>query len=271
MTAMTTHTLIELRGSLRNRQLLFLTYAFPLGFYALMGLVMTGINPAFTETMIPAMIIFAIMITTLMGLPDPIVNARDAGIFRSYKIFGVPAVNILFAPALTANLHIAVVANIIAWTAGPLFGAQGPTDVLGFVLVTVMTTLAFTGLGVLIGVVSSSSRAGLLWSQLIFLPSMLVSGLMVPYEILPDSAKGLALLFPTTYAMNAYNSLAYGLEPAFSPAASLAILLAGGLLAIGLAALLFNWDRQNRTARLHPAFGLLAMLPYIAGMLAAGY
>ena len=265
MTALATHTLIELRGSLRNRQLLFLIYAFPLAFYALMGLVMTGINPMFTETMIPAMIIFAVMITTLMGLPDPIVHARDAGIYRSYKIFGVPAANILFAPALTANLHIAVVANIIAWTAGPLFGAQGPTNVLGFVVVTVATALTFTGLGVLIGVVSSSARAGLLLSQLIFLPSMLVSGLMIPYDVLPTSAQGLALLLPTTYAMNAYTGLAYGVQTSLSAGLSLAILLAGGLLAMVLAVLLFNWDRNNRTARLHPIFALLAAVPYIVG------
>lgn len=267
MTALTTHTLIELRGSLRNRQLLFLIYAFPLAFYALMGLVMTGINPLFTETMIPAMIIFAIMISTLMGLPDPIVNARDAGIFRSYKIFGVPAANILFAPALTANLHIVVVASIIALTAGPMFGAQAPTNVAGFVLVTVMTMLNFTGIGVLIGVVSSSARAGLLLSQLIFLPSMLVSGLMIPYDSLPASAQNLALLLPTTYAMNAFTRLGFGIETSLSAGLSAAILLAGGLLAIVLAVLLFNWDRNNRTARLHPAFALLAAVPYVLGML----
>ncbi|MCA9870296.1 MAG: ABC transporter permease [Anaerolineae bacterium] len=267
MTALATHTLIELRGSLRNRQLLFLTYAFPLGFYALMGLVMTGINPAFKASMIPAMVIFAIMITTLMGLPDPIVNARDAGIFRSYKIFGVPAANVLFAPALTVNLHIVVVASIITLTAGPLFGAQVPTNALGFVLVTAVAMFTFSGLGVLIGVVSSSARVGLLWSQLIFLPSMLVSGLMIPYEMLPASAQRLALLFPTTYAMNGYTGLAYGVQPPFNTEMSLVILLAGGLLSIVLAVLMFNWDRSNRTARLHPAFGLLAMAPYVVGML----
>ena len=75
MSAFTNHTTIELRSSLRNRQLLFLTYAFPLGFYTMMGLVMTQINPMFTANMIPAMVIFAAMIGTLMGLPDPLVTA----------------------------------------------------------------------------------------------------------------------------------------------------------------------------------------------------
>ncbi len=128
MTAFANHTWIELRSSLRNRQLLFLTYAFPLGFYAMMGLIMTQINPLFTATMIPAMVIFAVMIATLMGLPDPLVTARDAGILRSYKIHGVPALNILSAPTLTTFLHLAVVTVIILATATPLFDAPAPAD-----------------------------------------------------------------------------------------------------------------------------------------------
>jgi ABC-2 type transport system permease protein len=135
-----------------------------------------------------------------------------------------------------------IVTLIILVTATPLFEAPPPSAWGWFLLVTLCTVAAFTGLGVLIGVVSANSRATLLWSQLIFLPSMLISGLMMPLAILPPSAQTLARLLPTTYAMNAYNGLAFG-----------------------LAILLFNWDRQNRTARLHPAFGLLAMLPYVAG------
>lgn len=266
MTAFANHTWIELRSSLRNRQLLFLTYAFPLAFYAMMGLIMTQINPLFTETMIPAMAIFAIMIATLMTLPDPLVTARDAGIFRSYKIHGVPVANILSAPTLTTFVHLLIVTLIILLTATPLFDAPAPVDWGGFALVTLATVAAFTGLGVLLGVVASNSRATLLWAQLIFLPSMLISGLMMPFTMLPPAAQTVARLLPATYAMNAYGGLAYGVAVPFSAAASVAILLIGGVLAFVLAALLFNWDRQNRTARLHPAVALLAALPYVVGM-----
>lgn len=267
MTAFANHTFIELRSSLRNRQLLFLTYAFPLAFYAMLGLIMTQINPLFTATMIPAMVIFSALIGTLMGLPDPLVNARDAGIFRSFKIGGVPVRNILTVPTLTTYLHVLVVTVIILATATPLFGAPLPSNWGWFVLITLAAILAFAGLGVLIGVVSSSSRATLLWSQLIFLPSMLLSGLMMPFGVLPPGAQTVARLFPATYAMDAYTGLAYGAEAAFNPIVAVLLLVIGGLLAMILAVLLFNWDRNNRTARLHPAFGLLAAAPYVLGML----
>lgn len=61
----------------------------------MMGLVMTAINPLFAESMVPAMVIFALLASTILGLPNPLVEARDAGIYRSDKINGVPAPSML--------------------------------------------------------------------------------------------------------------------------------------------------------------------------------
>ncbi|HOA35460.1 MAG TPA: hypothetical protein PKL00_04205 [Bacillota bacterium] len=45
------------------------------------------------------------------------------------------------------------------------------------------------------------------------------------------------------------------------------VLLAGGIIASGLALYLFNWDRRNNSRRGHPALAALALLPYILGAL----
>lgn len=67
-----------------------MNYLFPLGFYLMMGFIMAAINPPFREGIIPAMLVFSALSATLLGIPDPLVNARENGIFRSYKINGVP-------------------------------------------------------------------------------------------------------------------------------------------------------------------------------------
>ncbi len=54
------------------------------------------------------------------------VSLRENGVFRSYRINGVPALNIVLIPILGVMLHAAVCAAIIALTAGPLFGAALP-------------------------------------------------------------------------------------------------------------------------------------------------
>jgi len=270
MSAFTTHFSYDFRTGIRNRGLLLLNYLFPLAFYLMIGFVMTAINPLFRDVLLPAMVIFAVYTAAILGLPDPLVQAREAGIFRSYHINGVPRINLLLIPALTTSLHLVIVTVIIAVTAPLLFDAPTPVNWLNFALVFAATLLACAGLGVLIGVVSPNSRSTILFSQLLFLPSMLIGGLMLPYGMLPRVARMAAHLLPSTHAMNAFKGLAMGQTPDFSPWGSLLVLLSGGLIAFALAYLLFRWDSHHTARRLPVAVALLALAPYVAGVIAFG-
>ncbi len=266
MNAFLHHFAFEFRTGIRNKQLLLLNYLFPLGFYLMMGFIMPGINPPFRQTLLPAMVIFAILSATFLGIPDPLVTARENGIFRSYKINGVPSTSILVIPALTTILHLVIVAAIITATAPLLFDAPLPVNAGAYGLVFGAALLACAGLGVLIGVVSPNSRMTVLWSQVVYLPSMLLGGLMLPYSMLPEIAGKFARLLPATHAMNAFNGLAMGQSADFSAWGSVMVLAAGGLLAFGLAVFLFSWDSRNTARRASPWLGLLALLPYVASV-----
>jgi ABC-2 type transport system permease protein len=266
MTAFLNHLSFEFRSGIRNKQLLFLTYLFPIVFYLMMGFIMADINPLFLETLIPAMVVFAIMAAMLLGIPDPLVNAREKGIFRSYHINGVPSISILTIPAVSTSVHLLMVSALIAVTAKPLFEAPLPSSWPNFILVGFGLMVAMAGISVLIGVVSPSTNVQLMASQLIFIPSMLVGGLMLPHGMLPGGAQALAKLFPATHAMNAFNGLAMGLEADFSAWVSLSVLFSGGMLAFALAVLLFSWDSRNETRRAHPAWALLALAPFATSL-----
>jgi len=266
MNAFANHFTFEFRTGIRNKQLLLMNYLFPLGFYLMMGFVMPVINPLFLETMIPAMVVFAILAATLLGLPDPLVSAREAGIFRSYKINGVPSTSILTIPALTTTLHLVIVAIIITASAPLLFDAPLPVNWISYGLTFFALAFACAGISVLIGVISPSTRMTVLWSQLFFIPSMLLAGLMLPYSMLPVVAGKIAQILPATHAMNAFNGLAMGKAADFSPWGSIIVLLSSGVLAFSLAIYLFSWDSRNSTRRGHPLLALLALLPYLVGL-----
>ena len=266
MTAFSNHFAFEFRTGIRNKTLLLMNYLFPLGFYLMMGFVMPQINPTFQAIIIPSMVVFAILAATMLGLPDPLVNARETGIFRSYKINGVPATSILSIPALTTMLHLVIVTLIIVITAPLLFDAPTPVNWLNFILVFLAMSMACAGLGVLIGVISPSSRMTVLYSQFIFIPSMLLGGLMLPYSMLPETAGRISQLLPATQAMNAFNGLAMGQQADFSPTGSIILLFLSGVLALFLANYLFSWDSRNSTRRGHPVLALLALLPYVIGL-----
>lgn len=268
MNAFANHFAFEFKTGLRDSSLMFVNYLFPLGFYAMMGVVMTSINPLFSESMIPAIVIFTVMCSAILSLPNPLVESREAGIYRSFKINGVPAISILVIPMLTTIVHSPIASGVVALTAAPLFKGLPPANWVTFWAITLLTALACGTLGALIGVVSSDSRATVLWSQLIFLPSMLIGGLMMPVSVLPESVRPFSLLLPTTHAMQAYTGLAYGKGTLIDPSIAIAVLAASTMLAFGLAVYLFNWDSKNRTRRGHPAMALLVLVPYVASVLA---
>lgn len=267
MSAFAQHVLYELRTGLRNKDRLLLNYLFPLGFYVMMGLLMTGINPLFVETMLPAMVVFTVLSAAILGLPSPLVEGRESGVFRSYRVNGVPSLYILAIPALTTLFHALLVSAIIALTVKPFFGAPLPADWLSFWGITLLVALACAALGALIGVISSNTQVTVLWSQLIYLPSMMLSGMMVPLGMLPAGLARAAGLLPPTHAMRAFAAFAYGQPVSGSALASLLALAAGAVVALGLAMLLFRWDNQLAERRAHPALALLALAPYAVSVL----
>lgn len=266
MKAFIYHFAFEFRAGIRHKQLLMMNYLFPLGFYLLIGFILAEINPTFREDMIPAMIIFSTLAATLLGIPIALTTARENGIFRSYKINGVPAISILSITASTTILHLLIMAVFITISAPLLFDAYMPVNRLNFMLIFTITTINYASISVLIGVVSSSSRESILWSQLIFVASILLGGFMIPQHMLPEVAGKISRLLPASYSMNAFNSLAMGKGPDFSPWGSLIVLLLGSLVAITLAVHLFRWDQHHTKRREHPLLGFLAFFPYAASI-----
>lgn len=263
MTAFVYHLKYDFYNGLRDRSLLLMNYLFPLVLFLMLGALLGGISPTFHETLIPAMIAIAVMTSTLLGMPNPIVSSREVGVFRSYKINGVPAASLLSIPVLSSLLHMVLVSAIITLVAVPLFRANLPVHWGYFVLVGLLTIFAMAGLGMLIGVIASNSRATVLISQLFFVPSMMLSGMVMPSSMLPPNMQRVAMLLPATHAMNAWRSLAFGQSVSVDPFWSMLVLLAGGLIAFCLAVILFQWDSHNQQRGRSPFLAVIAMVPYL--------
>lgn len=274
MNAFATHFAFEFKTGIRNKQLLLLNYLFPLGFFLMMGFIMTEINPLFEEVLIPAMVIFAVIAATFLGMPDPLVNAREKGIFRSYRINGVPSLSILVIPMLTTMLHTTIVSGIIVAAGHWLFQAPLPIHWGAFALAYLALLIACCGLCVLIGVIAPNSRMTILWSQLVFTPSMLLGGLMLPFEMLPAAAQKIALLLPATHAMNAFKVLAMLNKPYVETSApwfSIGALALTGLLGLLLAIVLFSWDSKNAVRRTSTLVAVVILLPFAAGVATSAF
>src|SRR6056297_1794237 len=118
----------EFVKAFRDKTLLMLTYLMPLGFYLMMGLFMVEINPFFLDILIPSMVIFTILTSTLMGIPSIIVDNRNLGVLKSYKLYGIDKYQYVFINSLTSLIHVLINSLIIVISANYLFNAPTPDN-----------------------------------------------------------------------------------------------------------------------------------------------
>ncbi len=261
MTAFVHHLAYDFKTGIRDRSKLLMFYLFPLVFFVLVGGLMASVNPFFKQAMIPAMVLFAFMCSALLSLPSVLVNAREAGVFRSYRINGVPSASIVTIPVISTAVHMAVVAVVIAIAGARLYGGVAPSSVGGFVVAALLTYLVYAGIGVLIGVAAGNNTVSILAAQLIYIPSIILGGLMVPLSILPPALQRISLLLPATHGMRVFAGLAMPGSTG-TPWLSLGVLAAGIVLSFGLASLLFEWDSRSSVPSRKAWAALLAAVPF---------
>ena len=237
--------------------MIFMNYLFPLGFFFLIGSIMTKINPDFKEQMIPAMILFTNMSSTLLTIPNAIVTARQSGIYRSYKIYGVNKFEIIGIITISTMIHIFISSVIIYFCAKKIFESTTPEKPLILIGICLLYALINIGISLLIGILSNNTRVTTLWAQLLFIPSIVVGGIMVPLTTLPNELCNLTKILPSTYAMNSINVLAMdntvdlaisevSLASGISVNGSIIMLVAILIISYLISFLLFRWDNKTK-------------------------
>ena len=235
MKAFLIHLKIQLLMDIRNRGTLLTFYLIPMVFYMVMGSVFSSIMPAARQTLGASMSIFAVTMGAVLGLPPTLVHMRESGTLRAYRVSGIPGWSVLLTKAASAFINLLVVFIIITFTAPVLFKAEIPGSWASYLLTMVLIIMASIVLGLLVGVVARSQSMATLLSQAIFLPSLLLGGIMFPAEMLPETFQWLGRLFPATHAMQSFLAGSFGMT------ASLPLFLSNAAIAgIGLIAMLLT-------------------------------
>jgi ABC-2 type transport system permease protein len=266
MTAFLHHLAYDFKTGIRDRSKLLMFYLFPVVFFVLVGGLMSAVNPGFKETMIPAMVLFAFMCSALLNLPSLLVSAREEGVFRSYRINGVPSASIVSIPVISTAVHMVVVAVIITLGGMRFFGGIAPVHAAAFVIVSLLSYAMYAGIGVLIGVAAGNNTVSILVAQLIYIPSIILGGLMVPFSILPSGLQRISLLLPATHSMKAFIGLSMPGSTG-TPWFSIGVMAASIVISFCLAAILFEWDSRASTPSRKAWAALLAIVPFAAAAL----
>jgi len=240
MNALFKHLWIQFKMDIRERGTLMTYYLIPLVFYVVMGAVFSSINPLSRQTLAATMVIFAVTMGAVLGIPLPIVKMRESGVLRAYRVCGIPGGAVLFIQSVSAFLHLLVVALIIFVTAPIFFGAGYPQSFSAYFLSLFILLFVSIMLGLLIGVVARSQPIATMLSQAIFLPTMMLGGIMFPASMLPEPLRLVGYILPATYIMQAFSGLAFGLPTDINAILSLVITAGIGVVAAGFTVVRFR-------------------------------
>jgi len=240
MNAFFNHLWIQFKMDIRERGTLMTYYLIPLVFYLVMGAVFSSINPLSRQTLAATMVIFAVTMGAVLGIPLPIVKMRESGVLRAYRVCGIPGWAVLCIQSVSAFLHLLVVSIIILVSAPLFFGASYPQSFSAYLLSLFILLFVSIMLGLFIGVVARSQAIATMPSQAIFLPTIMLGGIMFPPSMLPEPLRVVGRILPATYIMQSFSGLAFGLPTDIDATLSLLITASIGVVATGLTIVRFK-------------------------------
>lgn len=191
--------LVQWKLDLRNRGVLITYYIVPLIFFGFMGVIFSSINPASKETLIQSMTIFGVTMGAFLGSPVPLVELYGSNIIKSYKVGGIPLWMAAVNNLISAFIHLMITSTIIFFVAPFAFGARIPENIPLYYLSLTLFLLVSISLGSILGLFIKNVSKLTMFSQLLFLPSLMLSGIMFPTSLLPQTLGTIGNIFPATW------------------------------------------------------------------------
>ncbi|WMC93337.1 ABC transporter permease [Kineothrix sp. MB12-C1] len=190
---------LQWKLDIRSKSLLITCYVVPLLFFAVMGGIFTSINPEAKNTLIPSMTILGVSTGALIGLPPSLVEIYGSDIKKVYKANGVPMYLGIISTFLSAFIHLFIMCTVIYIVAPIAFNAVPPANLpLYFCSLTFFIAVSLS-VGSFLGLALKNQAKLIMISQMIFLPSIMLSGIMFPVDFLPKGFQIASKALPATW------------------------------------------------------------------------
>lgn len=190
---------LQWKLDIRSKSLLITCYVVPLIFFAVMGGVFTAIMPEMKETLIQAMTVMGVSMGAFIGVPPSLVETYASDIKKVYKANGVPLYFGLVTMFISGFLHLLIMCLIILFIAPVAFDAVIPDNLPQYLLALAVFITVSLSIGSVLGLAVKNQAKLTMISQLIFLPSFMLSGIMFPAELLPKLLRTIGNISPATW------------------------------------------------------------------------
>lgn len=190
---------LQLIMDIRSKTLLITCYVVPLLFFAVMGGIFTSLMPEAKGTLLQSMTVMGVSMGSLVGVPPSLVEIYGTDIKKMYVANGVPMYFGLFLLFVSAFIHLMIMSLIIFITAPIAFNAEVPSDLPLYFMTSALFIVVSLTVSCVLGLAVKSQSKLTMVSQILFLPSIMLSGIMFPADLLPTFLENLGKLFPATW------------------------------------------------------------------------
>lgn len=190
---------LQWKLDIRSKSLLVTCYIVPLIFFLLMGGIFTSVVSEMRSTLIQSMIVMSVSMGAFIGLPPSLIETYGSDIKKVYKANGFPIYMGIIAMFLSAFVHLMITCIVIVLLAPILFEATLPTQLPLFFLALAIYIIVSLSIGSVLGLTVKNQAKLTMIAQLVFLPSIMLSGIMFPIELLPDFLEAIGLIFPASW------------------------------------------------------------------------
>lgn len=201
----------------RNRRAAFFTFAFPLLFIVLFGLLQKGNRYSELDGLkaeqfiIPGLLAYAIVSATFSQLAIVLARYRDSGVLKRMRGTPLPFLTWLSALIVSSLIVVAVIVLITFAYARFALGATLPSSTLpGFLATAVIGSIAFSALGLAMLRLTKNPEAAPIVVNVMVLPLTFISSVWYPTTNMPHWLQQVAEIMPL-------QPLAHGLQHAFDP------------------------------------------------------
>ncbi len=132
-------------------------------------------------------------------MPPSLIETYGSDVKKVYKANGVPLYLGLVTMSLSAFVHLMMSCIIILLLAPILFEAALPVQLPLFFPALAIYIIVSLSIGSILGLAVKSQAKLTMIAQLVFLPSIMLSRIMFPIDLLPDFLEAIGRIFPASW------------------------------------------------------------------------
>jgi ABC-2 type transport system permease protein len=239
--------IVEGRLFLREKMSVAGVFAFPVGLVVAFGLIpgfgkpQKSLDDQIGTEYIAALGIAMVLVSLgLQAVPMVIAQYRERGVLRRLAMTPVRPLTLLVAKmtvwAVAALLSVALIVAVTRLA----FGVPLPVKPGWFVLSVLLGLFALFALGMLVTAVAPTARSATGLALALYFPNMFLAGILVPASQMSAGLRQAGNFSPLGAALHAVGDSWMGVDPRLE---YLGIMAGWALVAGGLAARYFRWDR----------------------------